>query len=106
MELYVLTENICQSEYTEPRYFCAAEDASRVVGVFSTRERAEAEKTRLESLVKSENAEQEEDECDLPCEDEDEDVDWDEEEDEDNVPYYEIIPCTLDKILEKMTVVE
>lgn len=50
MELFILTENKSQSEYTEPRYWASADDSSKIVGVFSTREKAEAEKQRLEAL--------------------------------------------------------
>ena len=106
MELYVLTENICQSEYTEPRYYCAAKNASTVVGVFSTRERAEAEKARLESLAAGDNLDQEYEETALSCEAgdltedvDDEDWDDDDENEEDEIPYYEIIPCTLDVVI-------
>ena len=40
---YVLVKTTAQSEYTEPRYYAAAEDATEVAAVFADREAAEKE---------------------------------------------------------------
>lgn len=50
MELFVVTDNIVQNEYTEPRYYTEAIDATYVVGIYSTREQAVKEAERLEKL--------------------------------------------------------
>lgn len=50
MELFVVTDNIVQNEYTEPRYYEQAIDATYIVGIYSTREQAVKEVERLEKL--------------------------------------------------------
>lgn len=48
MELFVVTECIVQNQYTEPKYYLEAIDATYIIGIYSTRERAEQEIKNLE----------------------------------------------------------
>lgn len=49
--VWIVVEHMAQSEFTEPRYYSSAADACEIKGVFATREKAEAEKARLEALT-------------------------------------------------------
>ena len=48
MRVYIVTENVCQSEYSEPRYWAAAKDSTEILDVFADRMDAEAYKKKCE----------------------------------------------------------
>lgn len=61
MEVYILIECTDQSDFTERKHYCSAEDAREIKGVYSDPLKAEQEKERLEAISLKD---QEECDCD------------------------------------------